>query len=126
MGIHTGLVVAGEMGGRDRREPVSVVGETPNIAARVQGEAEPDTVVVSADTRRLVEGRFDFADLGPREMKGVMGPVALFRVIGERAAAPRTRTSTARRGRSSAAARRSSCSSPAGSRRARASARPSC
>jgi class 3 adenylate cyclase/predicted ATPase len=89
MGIHTGLVVAGEMGGRDRREPVAVVGETPNIAARVQGEAEPDTVVVSADTRRLVEGRFDFADLGPREMKGVMGPVALFRVIGERASAPR-------------------------------------
>ena len=55
VGIHTGLVVVGEMGGAGRHEHLAL-GDTPNLAARLQGLAEPDTVVVSADTLRLVEG----------------------------------------------------------------------
>src|SRR5262249_46339540 len=50
IGIHTGLVVAGEMGVGDQSEPLAIVGETPNLAARLQGLAEPNTVVISAAT----------------------------------------------------------------------------
>ena len=53
IGIHTGLVVVGEMGGGAKREPIAV-GETPHLAARLQGLAKPNTVVISADTHRLV------------------------------------------------------------------------
>jgi class 3 adenylate cyclase len=53
LGIHTGLVVVGEMGGEGRQEQLAL-GETPNIASRIQGLAEPDTVVISADTYRLI------------------------------------------------------------------------
>jgi len=53
IGIHTGLVVAGEMGGGDVRESLAIVGETPNIAARLEGVAEPDTVVISPATNCL-------------------------------------------------------------------------
>jgi class 3 adenylate cyclase/ribosomal protein L40E len=54
MGIHTGLVVAGEMGGGEYREQMAIVGEAPNIAARLQEHATPDTVVISAATYQLV------------------------------------------------------------------------
>ena len=56
VGIHTGLVVAGEMGSRESREELAVVGETPNIASRLEGIAEPNTVVVSEVTHGLIEG----------------------------------------------------------------------
>jgi class 3 adenylate cyclase len=59
VGIHTGLVVAGEMGGGETRDADAIVGETPNIAARLEGLATPNTVVMSAATHRLVEGLFD-------------------------------------------------------------------
>jgi len=55
IGIHTGLVVVGDMGG-GYRDPLAIVGETPNIAARLQGLAEPDAVVISEATHRLVQG----------------------------------------------------------------------
>ena len=55
IGVHTGLVVIGEIGSSEKRE-ILALGETPNIAARVQGVAEPDTVVISAATQRLVTG----------------------------------------------------------------------
>ena len=66
IGIHTGLVVVGEMGGGGRHEQLAL-GDTPNIAARVQGIAKPDTVVISGATYRLVPGLFECQDLGPQE-----------------------------------------------------------
>ena len=59
------------------------LGETPNIAARVQGVAEPDTVVMSGATYRLVHGLFECQDLGPQTLKGISTPLSLYRVIGE-------------------------------------------
>src|SRR3989442_269122 len=70
IGIHTGLVVVGEMGSGERRENLAL-GDTPNIAARVQGIAEPDTVVISAATYRLIQGFFECHALGPHILKGV-------------------------------------------------------
>jgi class 3 adenylate cyclase/predicted ATPase len=81
IGIHTGLVVVGEVGGGERREQVAF-GETPNIAARIQGEADPGTVVISEATRRLVAGHFTFDDRGEHELKGIAQPVQLYRVLG--------------------------------------------
>lgn len=81
IGIHTGLVVVGDVGAGSTRDREAIVGETPNIAARLQGEAEPDTVVISATTRRLVEGLFSFEDVGSRALKGVSSLIRLFRVI---------------------------------------------
>jgi class 3 adenylate cyclase/tetratricopeptide (TPR) repeat protein len=82
IGIHTGLVVVGDVGAGSARDREAIVGETPNIAARLQGEAQPDTVVVSAATRRLVEGLFTFEDVGQRALKGVSALIRIFRVVG--------------------------------------------
>ena len=89
IGVHTGLVVAGEMGGGATREIDAIVGETPNIAARLEGLAEPNTVAIGAATQRLVEGLFEYDDLGPQKLKGVSEPVRVFRVRGESAAPSR-------------------------------------
>src|SRR6202008_1126774 len=83
IGIHTGLVVVGDMGGGDSRDPRAIVGETPNIAARVQGIAEPNTVVISAATARLVQGLFKYQGRGPQALKGVSTPVHVYRVLEE-------------------------------------------
>jgi class 3 adenylate cyclase/tetratricopeptide (TPR) repeat protein len=85
VGIHTGLVVVGETGGGDASIPRAAVGDTPNIAARLQALADPNSVVVSARARALATGLFDFADLGSITLKGVAEPVRLFRVSGARA-----------------------------------------
>jgi class 3 adenylate cyclase/tetratricopeptide (TPR) repeat protein len=82
IGIHTGLVVVGDVGAGSARDRGAIVGETPNIAARLQGEAQPDTVVVSAATRRLIEGLFTFEDVGQRALKGVSALIRIFRVMG--------------------------------------------
>jgi class 3 adenylate cyclase/predicted ATPase len=82
IGIHTGLVVVGEMGGGTRREQLAL-GEAPNIAARIQGQAEPDTVVISATTYRLVEGLFECEDCGQPALKGVSTPLTLYHVLKE-------------------------------------------
>jgi class 3 adenylate cyclase/tetratricopeptide (TPR) repeat protein len=74
VGMDTGLVVVAETG--------EVFGETPNIAARVQAAAEPDTVVISAATQRLVAGIFIVEDRGAQPLKGVREPLGLYRVIG--------------------------------------------
>ena len=84
VGIHTGLVVVGETGQGDASIPKAAVGETPNIAARLQGLAEPGSVVVSERTRRLAGGLFDCADLGTPALKGVSEPLRVFRVAGVR------------------------------------------
>ncbi len=80
IGIATGLVVAGDLGSGERVEEKAIVGETPNVAARLQSLAKPNTVVVSAATRRLVEGLFDFDELGPQKLKGISEPVAVYRL----------------------------------------------
>jgi class 3 adenylate cyclase/predicted ATPase len=72
IGLHTGPVVIADDG--------EVFGETPNIAARVQGAAEPDTVVITAATQRLVAGMFVVQDRGPQMLTGVREPVTLYRV----------------------------------------------
>ena len=82
IGIHTGLVVIGEVGSSEKREMLAL-GETPNLAARVQGVAEPDTVVMSAVTQRLVHGLFECQDLGPQTLKGISTPLSVYRVITE-------------------------------------------
>lgn len=84
IGVHTGLVVIGEIGSSEKRENLAL-GETPNIAARVQGVAEPDTVVISAVTQRLVQGLFECQDLGPQTLKGISTPLSLYRVNAESA-----------------------------------------
>ncbi|MGE4095848.1 MAG: adenylate/guanylate cyclase domain-containing protein [Candidatus Binatia bacterium] len=88
IGVHTGVVVIGEIGSSETRE-ILAMGETPNIAARVQGMTEPDTVVMSAATQRLVHGLFECQDLGPQTLKGISTPLALYRIIGESAAQSR-------------------------------------
>jgi class 3 adenylate cyclase/predicted ATPase len=80
LGIHTGPVVVGEMGGGGRHEQLAL-GETPNIAARIEDLAEPDTVVISAMTKRLVEGEFALKDLGSRRLKGVPEPINAAQVL---------------------------------------------
>jgi class 3 adenylate cyclase len=84
IGVHTGLVVIGEIGNSEKRENLAL-GETPNIAARVQGMAEPDTAVISAVTQRLVQGLFECQDLGPQTLKGISTPLSLYRVTAESA-----------------------------------------
>ncbi|MCH7667527.1 MAG: AAA family ATPase, partial [Acidobacteria bacterium] len=80
VGIHTGLVVAGDIGSGEAREREGIVGETPNIAARLEGMAQPNTVVISDSTQRLVEGLFLCDDLGPQDLRGVSEPVTVYRV----------------------------------------------
>src|SRR5262249_9957066 len=88
IGIHTGLVVIGEIGSSEKREMLAL-GETPNLAARVQGVAESSTVVVSTMTQRLVQGLFECQELGPQELKGFAIPVTVYHVIKENAARTR-------------------------------------
>jgi predicted ATPase len=82
LGIHTGLVVVGEMGSGTRREQLAL-GETPNLAARLEGLATPNTVVISAATWSLVYEYFTYHDLGTHVLKGVATPVQAYRVLRE-------------------------------------------
>jgi class 3 adenylate cyclase/predicted ATPase len=84
LGVHTGLVVAGEMGAGGAREEMAIVGETPNIAARLQSLAAPNALVISSSTLRLVGGLFTYEDIGVHQLKGVSRPVQVWRVTGER------------------------------------------
>ena len=88
LGIHTGLVVVGAMGGRDRQEQLAL-GDTPNIAARLQGLAAPDTLVISTATHRLVQGYFVCQDLGRHTLRGIDQPITLYQVLQESAAQSR-------------------------------------
>jgi class 3 adenylate cyclase len=81
IGIATGLVVVGDLIGQGAAQEQAVVGETPNLAARLQTLAEPGTVVIAPSTRRLTGGLFDYADLGPVEIKGLAAPVMAARVL---------------------------------------------
>jgi class 3 adenylate cyclase len=88
IGIHTGPVVVGTMGSGGRHEQLAL-GETPNLAARLQSLAAPDTVAISATTHRLVQGYFRCDDLGSPSLKGVEAPMRVYRVVEESAAQSR-------------------------------------
>ena len=75
VGIATGLVVVGDLIGSGEAQERGIVGETPNLAARLQGIAEPNTVVVADGTRRLLGNLFELDDLRSRDLKGITGPV---------------------------------------------------
>ena len=81
VGIATGLVVVGDLIGEGSAQEQSVVGETPNLAARLQALAEPDAVVIAAGTRRLVGDLFEYRDLGAVEVKGIAAPVPAWQVL---------------------------------------------
>ncbi len=89
IGIATGLVVVGDLVGSGAAQERGIVGETPNLAARLQGIAEPDMVVVSDSTRRLIGNLFNLTDLGARELKGIDGPVRAYAAICASAVASR-------------------------------------
>ena len=75
VGIATGLVVVGNLIGSGASQEQAIVGETPNIAARLQGVAEPNAVVIAESTRKLLGNLFELEDLGAQDLKGVAGPV---------------------------------------------------
>ena len=75
VGIATGMVVVGDLIGSGEAQERGIVGETPNLAARLQGIAEPNVVVVAEGTRRLLGNLFELQDFGARDLKGVAGPV---------------------------------------------------
>ena len=74
VGIATGLVVVGDLIGSGEAQEHGIVGETPNLAARLQGIAEPNMVVIDASTRRLIGELFELQHLGPKDLKGISGP----------------------------------------------------
>ena len=75
VGIATGLVVVGDLIGSGEAQEHGIIGETPNLAARLQGVAEPNMVVIAEGTRRLLGNLFEFEDLGAKDLKGIVGPV---------------------------------------------------
>jgi hypothetical protein len=94
VGIHTGLVVVGEMGGEGYQEQLAL-GETPNLAARLQSLAAPNGVVVSASTQQLVAGMFDIEQLGTHMLKGIATPMQVYGVRSERPVESRFEAATA-------------------------------
>ncbi|WP_264296839.1 AAA family ATPase [Mesorhizobium sp. B1-1-8] len=89
VGIATGLVVVGDLVGEGAAQEEAVVGDTPNLAARLQALAEPGAVIIADTTQKLVAGLFATADLGERLLKGFAAPVRCRRVVGETAAESR-------------------------------------
>ena len=75
VGIATGLVVVGDLIGSGASQEQAIVGETPNLAARLQGIAEPNSVVIAESTRKLLGNLFELEDLGSKDLKGIAGPV---------------------------------------------------
>ena len=75
VGIATGMVVVGDLIGSGASQQQAIVGETPNLAARLQGIAEPSSVVIAESTRRLLGNLFELEDLGAKDLKGITGPV---------------------------------------------------
>src|SRR6201993_262644 len=75
VGIATGLVVVGDLIGSGEAHERAIVGETPNLAARLQGVAEPNSVMIADGTRRLLGNLFDLNNLGAKDLKGIAGPV---------------------------------------------------
>ena len=97
VGIATGLVVVGEIVGSGAAQERAIVGETPNLAARLQALAAPDTILVSEATQNLLGGLFELESTGEHELKGFARPVPVWRVVGE--AAVESRFAASRAGR---------------------------
>ena len=89
VGIATGEVVVGDLVGEGVSERWAVIGETPNLAARLQSIAEPNSVVIGARTHRLARGGFSYVNLGLHELKGIPTSVEVWRVMGKKATASR-------------------------------------
>jgi class 3 adenylate cyclase len=83
IGIATGTAVVGDLIGEGASREEAVVGDVPNLAARLQALAESGTVAIGEATRRLIGGLFELADLGPHRLKGFAEPFAVWRVVGE-------------------------------------------
>jgi class 3 adenylate cyclase len=81
VGIATGLVVVGDLIGSGEAQERGIIGETPNLAARLQGIAEPNAAIVSEGTRRLIGQLFELKDLGPQDFKGIAGRVRAFAAL---------------------------------------------
>ena len=81
VGIATGLVVVGDLIGSGEAQERGIVGETPNLAARLQGIAEPNMVVIADGTRRLLGNLFELEDLGAKDLKGIAGPMRVFAAL---------------------------------------------
>src|ERR1700724_3950463 len=82
VGIATGMVVVGNLTGEGAAKEQAVIGETPNLAARLQAPAEPGTVLISESTHRLTDGHFDYHNLGPIALKGWAEPIPAWQVLG--------------------------------------------
>jgi class 3 adenylate cyclase len=81
VGIATGLVVVGDLIGSGESQERGIVGETPNLAARLQGIAEPNMVVLAEGTRKLLGNLFELHDLGAKDLKGIAGPARAWAVL---------------------------------------------
>jgi class 3 adenylate cyclase/predicted ATPase len=81
IGAATGMVVVGDLVGSGEAQEHDIVGETPNLAARLQAIAEPNTVVIADATRKLLGNLFELKDLRPKELKGITGPAKAFAVL---------------------------------------------
>src|SRR5262245_29507904 len=95
VGIHTGLVVVGEMGSTGRQEQLAL-GQTPNVAARIQALAAPNTMAISEATYQLVQGYFEYQDLGAQSLRGVTESMHIYQVLGESGAHSRLDIASAR------------------------------
>jgi class 3 adenylate cyclase/tetratricopeptide (TPR) repeat protein len=84
IGIATGPVIVGDQIGEGTASETAVIGETPNLAARLQALAEPNQIVVSAVTRAMLGDHFELQDMGPHAFKGFAEPVPVWRIISER------------------------------------------
>ncbi|MDB5612222.1 MAG: adenylate cyclase [Bradyrhizobium sp.] len=82
VGIATGMVVVGDLTGEGAAKEQAVIGETPNLAARLQTFAKPGTVLISESTHRITEGHFEFRNLGPVALKGWAEPAPAWQVLG--------------------------------------------
>ncbi|HEX9643905.1 MAG TPA: adenylate/guanylate cyclase domain-containing protein [Acidimicrobiia bacterium] len=96
VGIHTGMVVVADLGGQYTIERDAMVGVAPNLASRLQSEADPGMVVVSDVTRHLVETDFELRSLGLRSLRGIAREVEVFAVVRERPPAERLETARER------------------------------
>src|SRR5262249_45648390 len=95
LGIHTGLVVVGEMGSQGRQEQLAL-GQVPNVCSRIQGLAAPNTIAMSEVTYRLIQGYFECQDLGAQTLRGVAEPNTVYRVLRESGAHSRLDIASAR------------------------------
>jgi class 3 adenylate cyclase len=81
IGIATGMVVVGDLIGSGEAQERGIVGETPNLAARLQGVAEPNAVVIAESTRRLLGNLFQLENLGAKDLKGIAGPIRAYAAL---------------------------------------------